>query len=442
MLTKQETNNMVDVKSLQNTSSVRPLKIAYCLPTLETPETGGAYVIQQKLIAAGLQSRGHLLTFVGPHNLVDTVCTKDLNHLTLAPRTWSKTSWFTVLRKLIWRVQQGIGIPYLNMFSNYSLYDAGLQCLPGHDLVQERNGLYRAGVAMACKRLKLPYLLFFDADDILERDFVGDPITGILRWRAKQIIRYTLKAADGVICVSNATQKRLIDVWGVPEEKIAVFPNGVDVQHYQPYPEERAKVRASLGIGDNPLVIFVGSFYPWHDVTTLLESFPQVLAAYPEARLLLVGEGKDRPAMMQRATHLGIDHAVQFTGQVPHAQVPYLVSAADVAVAPIPKMEQDLWLSPMKLFEYMAAGTPVVASQLGQVGEVVQDEVNGLSVPSGDVSALANALNRLIENPDLRLRLSRQAREDAVQKYSWRCYLSRLEQVYETVIKHQPIHKI
>jgi glycosyltransferase involved in cell wall biosynthesis len=346
-------------------------------------------------------------------------------------------------RKLTWRVQQWVGVPYLNVFSNYCLYDACLQSLPGHDVVQERNGLYKMGVAMACKRLELPYILFFDADDLFELDFLGEPITGLLRWRAKHIIQYTLTAANGIITVSEATKKRLVNVWQIPPEKIVVFPNGVDVHRHRPYPEERAETRASLGLGDQPVIMYVGGFHLWHDVETLLDAFAQVLTEYQDARLLLVGDGNRRKEMMQHAMKLGIDNWVQFTGMRPHAEIPHLISAADVAVAPYPKMEQAWWGSSMKLFEYMSSGVALVASNLGeQVAEAVQDGGNGLLVDPGDASALATALKRLIKNPGLRSRLGQKAREDAIRKYSWEHYLSRLERVYETVICRQPIDSI
>jgi glycosyltransferase involved in cell wall biosynthesis len=351
--------------------------------------------------------------------------------------------WFNMARKITWRVQQKVGVPYLNVFSNYSLYDACLQCLPGHDVVQERNGLYKMGVAMACNRLKLPYILFFDADDIFEQDFRGKPITGMLRWRAKQIIRYTLTVANAIITVSEATKTRLVDIWQVPEQKIAVFPNGVDVDRYRPYPEARAEVRASLGLGEHPVVIFVGSFQPWHDVATLLDAFSLLLRGRPDTRLLLVGDGQQRQAMMRQAANLGIEDAVQFAGLRPHAEIPHLVSAADVAVAPYPRMEHAWWGSSMKLFEYMDSGVAIVASDLGQqITEVIRDGANGLLAAPGDASSLAATFLRLIDDPDLRSRMGREAREDAIRKYSWQHYITRLERVYEAVMNRQPVSAI
>ena len=427
---------------------LRVLRIVIGVPELQPlqqvmrGEPADATYIIQGHIAAGLRARGHSLTFVAPGNLTETVCSSDPLRPEVAPRTWSGSRWFDVASKNSWRVQRMLGVPYLNVFSNYRRFDSCLRCLPGHDLVYERNGLYNAGVAMACKRLRLPYVVFFEADQIAEHDFMGRPLTGLLRWRAKALLRYNLGVAACVICVSEAGKLHLMTNWNVPAEKIVVFPNAVDVQRFRPDPEARAQVRASLGLTTNSVIVFVGNFFHWHDVATLLDAFARVLAKYPHARLLLVGDGAQRQAMMQRAADRGLGRAVQFTGAVPHADVPRLVAAADVAVAPYPRMTHELWLSPLKLFEYMATGAAVVASGVGQVADVLQDGSNGLLVPPGDASAMAAAVRRLIDDAPLRSRLGRQAREDAVRKHSWEQYLSRLERLYQAVIASQPVSQI
>ena len=170
-------------------------------------------------------------------DIYNTICTQDINSPRLATRTWSDTSWFSIFSKATWKIQNQLHIPYLNFFSNLRLMDACLQCLPGHDIVQERNGIYKMGVAMACRRLRFPYILFFDSDDILEHDLINDPITGILRWEAQQIIRYNTRSAIKIICVSRNAQTRLIKVWDVPEEKIEILSNAVDVSLFRHIPK-------------------------------------------------------------------------------------------------------------------------------------------------------------------------------------------------------------
>lgn len=430
-------------------AEVKPLRIVMSPPELlpfeqvMRGEPSSATYIIQGYIAQGLAKRGYDLTFLSSLSPGYIICTTDPQRRTPASHTWTGSRWFGKASKGSWKVQRKLGIPYLNLFANYRLFDASMQCLPGNDLVYERNGIYKSGVAKACKRLGLPYVLYVEADEVLEHDIMGDPITGVLRWRAREAFQYNLNAADCIICVSKQLGTHLENNWNVPGEKIVVFPNVADVQRFRPDPAANKEIRASLGVGSSdPLVAFVGNFYEWHDVATLLNAFAQVLETSPDARLVLVGDGTRREAMMQIASDLGIDHALTFTGLVTHDDVPRYLSAADIAVVPYPPMETDLWLSPLKLFEYMASGTAVIASDIGQIRQIVQDGHNGLLVPPGDVSALAAALQQLISDPVLRSRLAQQAREDAVQKHSWDQYLTRLEQVFSAVIDGQSVDQL
>jgi glycosyltransferase involved in cell wall biosynthesis len=105
----------------------------------------------------------------------------------------------------------------------------------------------------------------------------------------------------------------------------------------------------------------------------------------------------------------------------------------------VQKMKADMWLSPMKLFEYMASGKAVVATASGQIKEVVKDGRNGLLVSAGDTENMAEAIGRLAADTDLGVRLGRQAREDAVQNHSWEQYLSRLENVFGDVLLRKEV---
>lgn len=416
------------------------LRIAFCQPELAPlrqaarGESTEAAHIQQGCIAAALQARGHRLTCLAPHGLSEVECATDLDRPMTVPRTWSASGWFDLAGRAAWRAQRVLGVPYLNVFSNYRRLDACLRCLPGHDVVHERNGLYNAGVAMACRRLGLPYVVFFDADQLAEHDFMGTPITGLLRWRAGQLLRYNLRTARRVVCVSEPARARLVETWRVPADRIVVLPNGVDVARFRPSAGARQQVRASTGLGDRPVVIFVGNFHAWHDVATLLDAFAAASASLPAARLLLVGQGPTHEAMVGRAGRLGVSNSVRFLGPVAHREIPGLLAAADVAVAPVPVMNQGSWLSPMKVFEYMAAGLAVVATRSGQLGEVLTDGRNARLVGPGDSPAMAAALVALLGDRGLRARLGAQARQDAVDRHSWDRYASCLEQVYAAAI--------
>lgn len=407
----------------------------YLLKRVMKGEVADATFIIQAYIAEGLRSRGHRLSFLGSYYSEGPVYSGELDALEPVRLTWTSSPLFEIIRKAVWQIQRLIGIPYLNFFSNLRLMDACMQILPGNDLVYERNTMYRFGVAKACKRLGIPYVLYFEADDILEHDIMKKPITGLLRRQAGRAIRINLDAADRVICVSEPLKKHLVKKWNVPAEKIIVFPNVADVQRFRPDSDARHQIREFFGIGAAPLILFVGNFYEWHDVGTLLKAFVEVLKKIPDARAMLVGDGAKRRAMEQLARELGIEQAVIFTGMVAHTDVPRYMAAADIAVVPYPLLDQDIWLSPLKLFEYMAAGNPIIASDVGQLSEWIDNERTGLLVRPGNIPSLAASIERLIRDPELRLRLGENARVEAVEKHSWDGYLSDLEDLYFSAIE-------
>jgi glycosyltransferase involved in cell wall biosynthesis len=143
-------------------------------------------------------------------------------------------------------------------------------------------------------------------------------------------------------------------------------------------------------------------------------------------QLHVVGDGPGRQDLERLAESLGVPTV--FTGAVAPAAVPGLLAEFDAAAAPYPPdgPGQDDYFSPLKVFEYMAAGLPVIASAVGQIPSIIEDGRTGILVPPGDPAALADALIRLGENPNLRERLGLEARNDAVQRFSWSGVLSRI----------------
>jgi glycosyltransferase involved in cell wall biosynthesis len=140
----------------------------------------------------------------------------------------------------------------------------------------------------------------------------------------------------------------------------------------------------------------------------------------------IIGDGPGRTELERQAGALGIE--AEFTGAVLPADVPGLLHECDAAAAPYPAEEhgQDDYFSPLKVYEYMAAGMPIIASSVGQIPAIVDDGRTGLLVPPSDSAALAGALARLAGDPALRRALGCRARDDAEQRFSWSGVLSRI----------------
>ena len=403
--------------------------------------TGGpadATDIIQRYLARFLSARGHDLTFFAPRDGQRSVTTKVIEAATPSRASWTANPLFTLAEKVCWRVQRAVGIPYLNEFSQYRIEDEARQALASADVVYERSYLYRDGISRACKRSKTPYVLFVESDEILEYDYRGVGLSGLQRRRAEKAFRRNLENADCILCVSSQLRAHLAERWDVPLSRMLVFQNAVDLERFRPDPEGGAEIRSTLGIGAAPLLVFVGNFYRWHDVPALLEAYRGVLQSRPDARLVLVGDGSERAAMEERARSLGVAEQSIFTGRVPHEDVPKYLAAADVAVAPYPKMDREMWLSPLKVYESMAAGAPVVASSAGQLADLIAHRETGLLVPVGDDDAFGAAIEELLARSDLRDAISQRAREHIVRHHSWERYIERLEAVLEAVVSKRP----
>ena len=135
-------------------------------------------------------------------------------------------------------------------------------------------------------------------------------------------------------------------------------------------------------------------------------------------RLVFVGEGPMTESIIQTSDQLGLRNRVTLTGAIDHDLIPDTLMALDVLVAPYPQTV-DFYFSPIKIFEYMASGRPIVASSVGQVAEMLEHEKNALLVPPGDAAALTQALPRLKSDPELGARLAQAAQLEARANHTW-----------------------
>ena len=357
----------------------------------------------------------------------------ELDKVRSVPLGLTGNQLFMLLESGIRRLQDMLRLPYFALFDTYRFYEGCLRSLPGYDLCHEHNGLLSAGAALACLRLDVPYILTFSADPLMEYALGGRPLRGVHAFVAAWEAKLTYRVAKKIICVSKAAKRHLVKTWQVDPEKIVVMPNGVDIElfgeHHDPQP-----IRTKLGLDGVPVIGFVGGFQWWHGLDLLIESLAKILPEFPNAKLLLVGDGQARPIIDQKITELGVESKVIITGLLPQVRVPEMLAAIDIAVVPYPQLPKELWFSPLKLYEYMAAGKAIVSSRAGQIAEVIQDGHNGLLVESGNVTSLVQAIIKLLNDPVERERLGQNARQQAIEQHSWEQYIKRLEEIYLSVL--------
>jgi glycosyltransferase involved in cell wall biosynthesis len=222
-----------------------------------------------------------------------------------------------------------------------------------------------------------------------------------------------LSEVDGVVAISEALRSRLLERPECSEETTWVEHDGVDLESVDWHGLDRARSRERLGIRalEGPLVVYTGRANRAKGVDVLLEAAP--LLQRIGAQVLVVGKVYDPDFQRDAAEN------VRFTGFVPPARVPDYVAAADVLVLPSTgDLPYAAYTSPLKLFEYMASGRPIVVSDLPVLSEVAHDGENALLYPARDPAALAAAIDRLWSDHELAARLANRARDD-VQEFSW-----------------------
>jgi glycosyltransferase involved in cell wall biosynthesis len=282
-----------------------------------------------------------------------------------------------------------------------------------------------AGVAVA-KRLGVPLVLEFNGSDVWIAEHWGGRRLAFSSL-ARALERRNLRSASLVVVLSDALKDELVSL-GIANERILVNAVGVDVDRLAPLRErEPSAWRAELGLDESPTVAFIGTFGLWHGVRLLPDVIARVADQQPEARWVLIGGGPLHGDVVGELERRGLDGRVKVTGALPRADAMRLLAAADVCVSPHVQNPDGsrFFGSPTKLFEYMALGKAIVASDLEQLGEVVDHGRNGLLHAAGDAAAAADAVSRLIRDGELRSRLGEAALHDALHRFSWRAHVER-----------------
>ncbi|HSZ15140.1 MAG TPA: glycosyltransferase family 4 protein [Solirubrobacteraceae bacterium] len=295
------------------------------------------------------------------------------------------------------------------------------------DLVYQRYALGSyAGLELA-RRLDVPLVLEFNGSEIWAERHWGNGRVPLLRTLAA-LERRNLLDASLIVVVSQPLKDQLVEE-GIAPGRVLVNPNGVDVEalaHARSRPPEHWRSKA--GLPQAPTVGFVGTFGLWHGVRLLPELIERVAERRDDARWVLVGDGPLHGEVAAEIERRGLSGRVRLTGVVAHPLAVELLAGCEVCVSPhVPNPDGTAFFgSPTKIFEYMGLGRAIVASDLDQIGEVLDDELTALLTPPGDVPAAASAVVRLLGDGPLRARLGAAALEEAASRYSWDAHVRRI----------------
>ncbi len=287
--------------------------------------------------------------------------------------------------------------------------------------VWQRHDLFQSVGRMLARRVGAPLALCVDAPVVWEarRWGVKRPGWGWLLERYGE--NPHLRAADVVLAVSDEVAQQVRER-GVPEDRILVTPNGVDIHVFTPE-ADGATVRDRYGLAGRFVIGWTGGFHRFHGLDLAIDLLASLRDEMPDVTLLLVGDGVERKRLEQRASELGLDNVV-FTGTVGHDEIPAHIAAMDVAIVLGPG-DGRFHYSPLKLREYMACARPVIASRAGELAGFITEGVDGLLAEPGSVESLAAAVRALYQSTELRRSLGAAGREKMVREGSWELQVRR-----------------
>jgi L-malate glycosyltransferase len=239
--------------------------------------------------------------------------------------------------------------------------------------------------------------------------------------------RLLLQRRDRVVGVGQAVRRALINHEGLPARRVGVIYNGIDTVGFANGIHDRDAIRRDMGVGPNDFVVLLVARLDYlKDHATAVRTLQRVVERRPEVRLVLVGEGPEKAAIERLVAQLNLGPSVRFLGL--RKDVARLLRATDLFL--LTSISEGI---PLTVLEAMAAGLPVLATQVGGLAEIVEDGQTGRLAPSGDDVALADRLLQLAENPDLRHQMGRRGQERARALFSESMMHARYLELYRTM---------
>ena len=298
------------------------------------------------------------------------------------------------------------------------------------DFLYHRNATYNCSGTILSLLTRKPLFLEFNSSALWKTDKTVKQRFRMTRYLME---RLNLAWADRIMVVSEVSRSQL-KYRGIKRKKIVVNPNGADPQTFNPAVSSK-DLRRIFGLDNKLLVGFAGSLYQWHGLETLVGCIKNVITKNTGVHFVIIGDGDLRNKLEKMAEEDGTSNFISFTGLVPKKEMPGYLNACDILASPHTNMAdgRTFFGSPVKIFEYMAMAKPIVASNVGQLGEILQHEKNALLVPPDDPEELANAILRLAADPELREALGKRARNDLIQNYTWKTNARRVIHSYKEI---------
>jgi PEP-CTERM/exosortase A-associated glycosyltransferase len=257
---------------------------------------------------------------------------------------------------------------------------------------------------------------------------------GSIKYRLTRALEnHVVKSADAVVTICEGLRGDLI-ARGVAPDRITISPNGVDLSLFGEPAAREPELAADLGLGDGPVIGFIGSFYDYEGLDDQIAAMPALIARQPDAKLLLVGGGPREAALRAQAEASPAATAIRFVGRVPHDQVERYYALTDVLAYPRKASRLTDLVTPLKPLEAMAQGKLVAASSVGGHRELITDGVTGTLFAPDNPAACATALADLLDDRSNWDERRAAGRAHVAAKHDWARNVERYQAIYQKLL--------
>ena len=295
------------------------------------------------------------------------------------------------------------------------------------DWVYERGAAMQALGWIFKRRGGIPWILEINAPLFYESKNVRKTL--VLSSLAQYIELKAYRECDVLVCVGETLRNLLIHKWNIPDEKIWVMPNGVDIAFFNPEQYQLYREFDGLTIG------FVGQLIAWQGLELLIDAIHELKTEGLILPLVVVGDGNMRKAWEAKVHSLDLANNVKFTGHVSRDQVPHYIRGFDVGYSgQIPIQMGTMYNSPLKIYEYMAMAKPVIASNFEDACRVISNDETGFLFQAGDKESLKRTLRKVYQYRAKLSEMGRKGREEIINNHSWTVRVSALIDGVENIL--------
>jgi glycosyltransferase involved in cell wall biosynthesis len=302
------------------------------------------------------------------------------------------------------------------------------------DAIYLRQGLFEVSPPILAWLFRVPYVI--EKNGLMEDEFRSRGFSEIVIKILRLAEEINFRLSDKIVCVTEGIKREIVRRYKVNEGKLMVIPNGANIELFRPL--DKRECRRKLGLEENAFYVgFVGSFAPWQGLEILIEAAKRVKEqGYAQIKHILVGDGEQEPLLRQKVREYKLEQEIKFTGRVTYEQVVYYINACDIAIAPFTKERNSIiGVSPLKVYEYLACGRPVIASRLDGIKEVIEEGKCGYLFEPGDAEELAKRIIQSYQERDALQEMGLRGRRLVENKYSWRMTAKRIVKVLNEIIE-------